>query len=178
MIKLNLLPPEEKKEIAGQKDFRKVLARGSFSLALVLVFLAILASIWLYLLIQLRSVQEIASELEANPQNQTFQDIKKEIDGINKKMQAFDKLESQRKEYSFYLQKLSELVNPGIVFRSVNFVGSKVSLSGQASTREVLLSLKSALESSPYFQNINAPLSNFLKQNNIGFSFSFELKSQ
>ena len=178
MIKLNLLPPEEKQEIAGQKAFRRTLAGGFSGLAFVLIFLAILGSTWFYSLIQLRSIQEIVSELEASPQNQIFRDIKKEIDGINQKMQAFDKLKSQENDYSFYLQRLTELVNPGIKFNSVRLDGTKVSLSGRSSTREALLSFKSALESSADFQNVNAPLSNFLKQNDIDFTFSFELKNQ
>ncbi|OGZ33992.1 MAG: hypothetical protein A2Y98_00820 [Candidatus Portnoybacteria bacterium RBG_19FT_COMBO_36_7] len=178
MIKLNLLPSQEKQEIAGQKAIKQVLAGSFFSLALVLIFLAVLGSIWFYSLIQLKSIQGIAMELEASPQNQTFRNIQKEIDGINQKMQAFDKLKSQEIDYSFYLQKLTELTNPGIKFGNVKFDGSKVSLAGQALTREVLLTFKSALEGSPAFQKVNAPLSNFLKQNDIDFTFSFELKSQ
>jgi Tfp pilus assembly protein PilN len=178
MIELNLLPPEEKQEIAGQKAFRKALISGSLSLIFVLIFLAILSSIWLYSLIQLRSIQGIAKELEATPQNQAFGDIKKQIDDINQKLQSFSKLKSQEKDYSFYLEKLIELANPSIKFSSVSFDGSKVSLSGQALTREALLAFKDALGGSSFFQNINTPLSNFLKQNNIDFTFSFELKIQ
>jgi len=177
MIKLNLLPPEEKQEIASQKTFIKVLSWGFSSFVFVLIFLAMLSSIWLYSLIQLNSIQGIADELEASPQNQIFKDIKKEIDGINQKLQSFNKLKSQEMDYSFYLQKLTELTNPGIKFNSVLFDGNKVSLAGQAVSREALLSFKDALEGSSFFQNVNTPLSNFLKQNNIDFTFSFELKN-
>jgi Tfp pilus assembly protein PilN len=178
MIGLNILPPEEKKEILSQKTLRQVLTWGSSGLIIVLAFLALLASIWLYSYIQLNSIQEIVSELEASPQNQNFKDIKKEIDGMNQQLQSFSKLQSQEKDYSFYLEKLTDLANPGIKLNSVSFDASKVNVSGQATTRDVLLTFKSALEGSSYFQNVNTPLSNFLKQTNIGFTFSFELKPQ
>jgi Tfp pilus assembly protein PilN len=178
MIRLNLLPPSEKQEIAGQRSFRKIMAWGSSGLIFILTFLAILASIWLYSFIQLRSIQSIAKELEDSPQNQTYKDIKKEIDGINQRLLSFDKLESQRKVYTFYIQKLSEMVNPSIKYTGISIDGNKISLQGLASNRDALLALKSGLEASPYFMNINAPLSNFLKQNNVNFSFSFEIKTQ
>ncbi|MBM3205982.1 hypothetical protein FJZ41_04005 [Candidatus Shapirobacteria bacterium] len=178
MIEFNLLPPEEKAEIASQKNFKKIMAGGFFGLLCAMAFLAVLASVWLYSLIQLRSIQGIAKELEANPQNQVFRDIKNEIDGINQKMLAFDKLKSQEKDYSFYMQELAGLTKPGIEFKNVKFDGEKVSLSGRATSREALLAFKSSLEGSSDFKNVNAPLSNFLKQNDIDFTFSFELKTQ
>jgi Tfp pilus assembly protein PilN len=178
MIEFNLLPPEEKAEIMGQKAFKKVLFWGFSSLIFVLIFLALLSSIWWYLLIQLKSIQSIVNEMEASPQNKTFNDIKKEIDGINQRMQSFDKLQIQGKDYSFYWQKLTELSVSGITFKHISINDTKVVLEGRAATREILLSFKDALENSAYFQNINIPLSDFLKQNNIDFSFNFELEQQ
>jgi len=178
MIEFNLLPPEEKAEINSQKDFKKVLVWGSFSLIFVLIFLAMLSSIWLYLLIQLNSIQSIVNEMEASSQNKTFNDIKKEIDDANQRMQSFDKLQIQGKQYSFYWQKLTESAISGITLKHALINDTKVVIEGRAATREILLSFKDALKNSAYFQNLNIPLSNFLKQNNIDFSLTFELKQQ
>jgi Tfp pilus assembly protein PilN len=178
MIALNLLPPEEKTEIVSHKTYRKVLAWGFSSLVLVLAFLAILSSIWLYLFVQLNSMQEIVQGLQASPQNQRFNDIKKEIDDVNRELKSFSSLIGQENEYSFYMDKLTGLLNSGIRFKSVSFDGSRVALSGQAATRESLLLFKDNLENSDYFQNVDAPLSNFLKQTDIDFSFSFEIENR
>ena len=91
---------------------------------------------------------------------------------------SFDKLQIQGKQYSFYWQKLTESAISGITLKHVLINDTKVVIEGRAATREILLSFKDALKNSAYFQNLNIPLSNFLKQNNIDFSLTFELKQQ
>jgi len=172
------LPPEEKAEIMSQKAFKKVLFWGFSSLIFVLIFLALLSSIWWYLLIQLKSIQGIVDGLESSPQNEAFKELKQEIDGVNQKLQYFNQLQRQETEYSFYVEKLTELTTQDIKFKRIWIDGNKFVLEGTAITRQALLSFKDALGDSPYFKNLDTPLSNFLKQNNIDFSFAFELKTQ
>lgn len=177
MILLNLLPPEEKKIITSHQALRRILIWGSFSLILILTFLALLSSVWWFLLIQLSSIEKNAKEIEASAQGRAFQEFKKEVNKINQTLQHFDNLYQATKIYSLALENLSQSVPPtGLKFRKISINQNEVVLEGYAESREVLLSFKEVLERSLYFEKINSPLSNFLKQYNINFSFNFQIK--
>jgi hypothetical protein len=47
--------------------------------------------------------------------------------------------------------------------------GEKISISGRASSREVLLSFRRTLEDNPAFSKVDLPISNFIKGSNIRF---------
>jgi len=176
MIKLNLLPPEEKTSIIERINLLKIIKMGSFSLFFLLIFLLLLASIWWYLSIQLESADSILKSGEATPQGKALGEFKKEVDQANKLLKSFDSLQTQIINYSFALQKLTEIVPAGINFKSLSISNKDIKLEGHADTREILVSFKDVLESSQYFEKINSPLSNFLKQKDISFSFSFQIK--
>lgn len=176
MITLNLLPIQEKEEIASRKILRKAFIWGISGLLFVLVFLLLLASIWWYLMIELKSADEILKQVEANPQNTAFNEFKKEVDEINRKLKYFNQLQTETKNYPFYLEKLSNLKQDGITFKRLAINQDKVILDGHALTRETLLSFKDTLAASSDFEKLDAPLSNFLKQSDIDFSFSFQIR--
>jgi len=176
MIKLNLLPPEEKSKIASRLALRQYLVWGTFSLVFVLIFLILISSIWWYLSIQLNSIGAISKEIEASPQTKALRELKKEIIAINKNLASFDKLEVATPHYSAPIEKLINLAPAGIRFKSISVSEKKIVLSGRAANREILLSFRDVLNGSGEFLNLDAPLSNFLKQNNIDFTFSFEIK--
>jgi hypothetical protein len=176
MVTLNLLPPREKEKIASRRALRKAVIFGFSSLFLVVIFLAFLSSVWWYLLIQLRSAEDILKQFEANPQNTAFREFKKEVDEINRELKYIDQLQAETKNYPLYLEKLADLKKEGIKFKRLAVGEDKIILDGYAPTREVLLSFKDVLAASPYFEKLETPLSNFLKQTEIDFSFSFQIK--
>lgn len=176
MITLNILPPEEKEIIATQQALRKILVMGSLSLVFILIFLLLLSSIWLLLTVQLKSTEAIFKEAEASAQGKAFQELRKEINKINQQLQNVDQLQNKTRNYSFVLERLTELVPPGIRFKNIFINENDIFLKGHATTREALISFKDVLEKSPYFEEIKSPLSNFLKQREIEFSFSFKIK--
>lgn len=178
MIKLNLLPPQEKGEIASRRALRKAFGWGILSLFFVFVFLLLLSSVWWYLLIQLKSAEDILKQVETSPQSVAFKEFKKEVDDINRQLKYLDQLQAETKNYPFYLEKLTSLTKEGIKFKNISIEQDKIVIEGHALTRENLLSLKEALAASPYFEKLDIPLSNFLRQNEIDFSFSFQIKRQ
>jgi len=176
MIQLNLLPPLEKKEIVSHQARRKILGLGLIGLMLVLVFLVLLSTVWFYLLIQLRSMEGIITNLENSTQGQAARQYQKEVEDANKKLKSFSQLSSAVKEFSPWLEHLTALPRSGVKFEQLSFDGKEIKLQGHAQARDNLLTFKQALSASEYFQNLDAPLQNFLKQSDIDFSFSFRLK--
>jgi len=51
-------------------------------------------------------------------------------------------------------------------------LGKKISITGTAPSREVLLLFRQSLEDNPTFKNVDLPISNFVKGSNIQFSLS------
>ncbi|MFH0852676.1 MAG: PilN domain-containing protein [bacterium] len=176
MIKLNLLPPDEKKEIASRNALRRIIAFGSGTLFFIFIFLMLLGSVWLYLSIQLNSIGDLLAKAETNPESQSVQEIKKEVEGINSRLQYLNKLQGQENDYSEKLAKISELIPAGIILKNISATDKKISLQGNAASREALLLFEGALNTSPDFKNLDSPLSNFLKETDIEFTFMFEIK--
>lgn len=177
MITLNLLPPEEKRELKSQQMLRRISVFGASSLLYIVVFLVLLSTVRWSLQIQLKAIEEISKKIEESDQNRDFQKFKQEVDQINRQLKYFFQLHEETINYSTAITQLTEKAIPGIEFRQLSLNGQKVSLGGRANNRDTLIMFKEALVNSPDFQNLDVPLSNFLQQNNIDFSFNFELKS-
>ncbi len=174
MITLNLLPPEEKQKIESAQAQRKILVSGGAGLILVLIFLAFLSSIWLFLAIQQNSADLIYKNIQAGPQSEAFKKIEDKVSQINERLSYSEKLENNSRHYSSVLEKLTELASQDIKFISFSVSQNKISLSGFAASRESLLAFKDSLSRSPYFDKVDMPL--VLKQSDINFSVSFEIK--
>lgn len=176
MITLNLLPAEEKQLIASQKSLREINFYGLLGLLSIFFFLVLLGIIWLYLLIQLNSADRILKEVQSSSQSKAFNDFKEGVKQTNDELKYIDQLASQENDYSPILKNLFGLLPPGVKTKSVSLNGNKVELSGNAVDRQAVVSLRDVLEKSPDFQKLDSPLSNFLKQSNIDFYFTFEIK--
>ena len=176
MIELNLLPPEEKELIAGQRNMQRALRLGGFGLFFVLIFLALLASIWLYLSVQLKVIEQVFEKIQNSQTVVELNKFKSEMTQANKKLADYENLGKGIKNYSAALEKLISLAPPGIKFNNLSLKEDNISLEGHADKREILLSFKDALEKSSAFDHINSPLSNFLKQSDIDFSFTLQIK--
>ena len=175
-IKLNILPPEEKMIIAGRAGRRRILTLGIFGFGLNIIFLIILSTILAYLLIQLSSEQQVVKQAQSSEEGMAFENIQKSVLAANKKLKDFSDLEKGSVTKSKFIEALIALRIPGIQFSQLSYDNEKINLEGKATTRDALIAFREALENSSSFGNLDAPLSNFLKQSDIDFSFSFTIK--
>lgn len=176
MITLNLLPPEEKQAIKSQKALFKIYIFGASGFLCVLVFLVLLATVWWSLQIQLSAVGAIFEKIQQSDQNKVFNDFKKDVDDANGKLRYLYQVQSQIKNYSSVVEDLSGIIIPGIKFKNISIDGNKVVLEGYAETRDVLIAFKDKINASAYFEKLDVPLSNYLEQNEINFTFNFQIK--
>ena len=70
------------------------------------------------------------------------------------------------------LKKRSDIKITQILYQNDGTNGKKITLTGIASSREVLLLFRQALEDSSSFKDVVLPISNFVKGSNIDFSLS------
>ena len=70
------------------------------------------------------------------------------------------------------LNKRPDIKITQISYENNGISEKKISITGIAPSREVLLLFREALENSSTFKNVNLPISNFVKGSNINFSLS------
>ncbi len=176
MIKLNLLPPQEKEILASEKIHRWVIFYGSAILGILFIFAALLGVIWIFIGVQLKSV---ASNLEAIQNSFRGQDLKTQhtaVPNLNKYLEKIHGIQRNQKSYSSFLVALTKIMPEGIRLDSLSVDESnEVILNGYAPKRELVISFKDSLERSNLFENIESPLSNLIKETDINFYFKFKL---
>ena len=70
-------------------------------------------------------------------------------------------------------RKIEQITPRGLYLINFSYQASnnKVSLTGWAENRDKLLRFEKLLKETPYFGEVEAPLSNLIKQTDINFSF-------
>ena len=178
---INLIPKEEKRKMVTYFYYKLVilfLVMGSFSF--FIFFLATLPSYFL-------------SSVKNNIINNKLETQKKEpvplidqqtllvIKDLNNKLDLVENAEkskfavSEKVINTIILKKLPNIKINNISYESDSSKGKKISIQGIASSREVLLSFRQALEESAAFKQVDLPISNFVKGSNIQFYLSLIL---
>ena len=154
-----------------------VIASASFLIA----FVAILPSYFLSLerinIVNLK-IEKQKSEPMPSLDQKTFSIIR----DLNKKLGLIRNTENNKFTISgkvinaILLKKMSSVKITNISYESNSKNGSlqskKISIQGTAPSREILLLFRQALENSPYFKQVDLPISNFIKGSNIQFYLS------
>jgi len=178
MIKLNLLPAEEKKLLQTERIFSCLFRYCKRIFIILVVFVLSLAGIWIFLQIQIKKEEKALAELEKSNFSQEIKSFEKEIEATNKIIAQLKEIQKEGLLYSRILEDLSLITADNIQLSSFIFdkKTNKGSISGYALERESFLSFKNSLEKSPYFSEINSPISNLVKSTDNNFVISFSLK--
>ena len=102
----------------------------------------------------------------------------KTIQDINSKMTLIENAEkndfpiSEKVINAILAQKTPDIKITQILYNNDPVDGKKISITGNASSREALLSFREALQGSPLFKSVDLPISNFVKGSNIQFYLS------
>lgn len=177
MISLNLLPPEEKSLLVSQAAMRKILIQSISFIFLIFVFFGLLSSVWLYLKIQLKSAEEILYETETGQRGKAYHALREKTGEANEKLQKLSDIQRKNKGYFPAFEALAEIVpQGGISLNRLSLNQGNLSLDGHSDSRSILLLFKSSLEKSPFFEKIENPVSNLLKQNDIDFTVKMQIK--
>ena len=179
MIYLNLLSPSEKK-IFRLACIEKMIncymivivaaiAFLIFSFMGVKYFLLLRAGVFERLVVG-QKIQEIAREI------QNMEGVIKDFDFI---VGAVNKIGEQKIEFYDILADFSDIIPDGIVISELSYNSSARNasgfvLEGKSRTREEFLIFTENIEQSPRFKEINSPLSNIIKKENINFRIEFK----
>lgn len=175
---INLIPKEEKKRMTT--DFYLRLSVVFMLMLSSSVFIACSAMLPAYFL-SLTKDSIANSKLEgqkADPASSSRSQSLSEIKDLNSKLKLVEDAEKNKFQISekviqaILLKKSSDIKITQISYEDNGTQGKKISLLGVAPSREALLQFQQALEDDPAFNNVDLPISNFVKDSDIQFNLS------
>jgi len=172
---INLLPPEEKKILQIEENWKLVLILGSLILIFLICLILILFSIKFSISGKVQSQKIIIEMEEKDFKKAETQDFREKIISINKNLSKLNSFYQEQVPLTEILEKISELLTPEVYLTSLSYQKetSKISLSGFAQTRETLFELKKNLERE--FKEVYFPPQSWIKPTDIDFQATFKI---
>jgi|SRR3989338_1457901 len=172
---INLIPNQEKKKMI--KDFYYRLTVVFLVMLCVSLFIAMLALLPAYLLsVAKNNIAEEKLETQKNEIAPPFnQETLAMMADLNLKLSLIENAEKDKFSVSekvinaVLLKKIPSIKITRISYEDDSLKGKKISINGTAPSREILLSFRQALENDTSFQEVDLPISNFVKGFNIEF---------
>lgn len=177
-IYLDLLPQEKKDAIRRNKIFGLIVREEIFFLLPLIVFVIILFNIYYLLNLQHDSLLSSGANDSSRDQYQQLAKYEERFKSINTTVDVLSKIQSNHLYWTNALTSLSLTMPDGVYLSNLASKNYQLFLVGKARSRDDLLNLKTNLEQSSCFQNINVPLSNLVVKNDIDFQMDVEVKKE
>lgn len=172
---INLLPPEQQRSIRLTRLNSQVMSFGVWFILSLLVFATVLFASFLVLRQRLDAMeQEVAVQSKALDELKDTA-VRKEVENFSQNLKNFETLLKARDNWSGILQELARNLPPDMAVDSlsVNRADRKIELGGRAATRSSVLEFRRHLLDSGHFANINFPLANLEKAENLRWKYRF-----
>ena len=176
MLKINLLPIEQKQKLKLYFIYGNIIGSGLFLLLLTLILIIFLALFLAFLDLRFYFIgKEIINEQNKIAQTETIKGIEKKVRTLNAEINNLDKLQQNQSKYYQIIFDISQNLLSGVRVQTLEIEKDtgKITITGFSSTREALLAIKNTLGSSSKYKNIDFPLSNLTYPRDINFKFSF-----
>jgi len=172
MITINLISPEQKKNLEQQKVYAAI----CLSVSVIFIFTAIFSGLLLgskyYLELRLGGI------LAQNAQgiNQA-QNLALNVKKINNKIEAVSDIQKGYYRWSPVLAKLAQLTPAEISFAELDLYKQDeiIEIKGLAKTRNDLINYQKTLENSGWFKKIDLPLESLISKENNNFDIKATL---
>ncbi len=172
MISLNLISPEQKKDLRYEYIYLslRILVWIILSVSVILSVIFMSARILLE-----DNYATVLQQLTIV--NQKNLDLDQEINTINTSLKQVANIQKNFIKWSDFLIELTGAISANITLSSLTIEkqDATLNLSGQAVTREDFLKLKTSLESLPYLSEINSPITNLLVKKNVKFQLTAKI---
>jgi len=174
---INLLPPEDKKEILFRRKLKLILIFELGLLLFLISLILIVFSVSIYLGGEIESEKISIAQREQDIDLIKIADFQKEIEALNKKTENIDNFYRQQTYSAEVLEKISGKLPVGSYLNSFSFskISQTLNLSGFILTRDDLLNFKRSIDNDNDFTNVNFPPGNWVSPTDIEFFLSFEL---
>lgn len=178
MLKLNLLPPQGKKEAKLEMINQTIMSFGIIIFLFLLISALLVFVSQVFLNMNLEELEDKITFEQSREQIKTIEDLESRIKYLNERLILLDSLQDKQSKFSDTLEKIIQEMPLGIQLHSlsINKELKKITLTGYAPAREQVLEIKDNLEKSAVWTDVYAPLSNFVDPRDIDFQFSFLIK--
>lgn len=172
MLTLNLVSEELRKKIKLRHVYGLLKKMG---MILVIVVIAIVIILLVAKLILQNNFNKIVEQTTlVTGSSKGYTEMAKTV---NSRIKSARQIQDNYIVWSHFFEKISEITPDGITlsFLKVSKEESKMTIRGRALTRDNLLSLKTGLEKSGIFYNIDFPIKNILEKENIDFELNMKI---
>ncbi len=171
---LNILPAAQKKEIKIKQIYDSL--KNFFSVIFIVAviyssFFMILKSVIMNYFISTIENSSILTKSTENYSNR--------VSDINKQVDSIESIQNDFVVWSRLLEHL-RLMQPeelSIEKISISKKDGKLTVGGQAKTRDSLLEFKENLDESGFFDGFNLPIKDLLQKNNVSFSMDLKINN-
>jgi hypothetical protein len=177
---INLIPNKEKKQMVQDFYYRLVaVVLATLGWAVLVGAIALVPA---YVLSSVKKdvARVKTSNLSSVPAPTTDQSTLEAIQDLNSKISFIEKSEKSRFAPSVMavdqvlLDKMPDIKITEISYEAS--LGKKITLRGEAPSRERLLAFRQALEANRLFKKVDLPISNFVKESDIKFYLTINLE--
>lgn len=178
---INLLPKDQQSELGRRSWYRALIHFYMLALCLFALATLLFGGSWWYLHLAEKSLANEADDLRTRSTTQETTDLKKQIKSINNQIEDYNNLTTALPRWSVLLRELAVVVPNGVQIQnfSVDSTKRQVIIAGFASTREQAIVLHDNIAAdTKYFSNIDYPLENVAKPNNVSFHYTFLVKPE
>lgn len=168
---INLLPPQHKKELRGEEQFRLVLILGMLLMVFFVCLSLSLLAIRIYVSGEIQTRQILAEAQRVEENGSRLEQIRQR----NADIGGIASFYAGRIVLSDIVDRIASALPESMHVTSLIYTKGKIALAGFAPSTEDLLSFRTRLEAEPLFKNFRFPSSNWVEATDIDFSFDFEL---
>lgn len=173
---MNLLPNRQRKKIKLEILYQNIIFSGLILILLILVLVLFLGAFLVFLNFKYQDIEKkIVIEQSRVIQTETIKGMERKIRELNTDLLDLKNMQGKTSSIYQILDNISQNLLKNVEIYTIEIDGeiNKVTIAGYSSTRDSLLAIKQALESSPEYKNINFPLSNLAIPKDINFQFDF-----
>jgi len=174
MLRLNIIPAELKQEIKHIKILQLFKRLGFLLVSFILVYAAVFVA-------SSQVLKRYAKDVFANQASigKNSTEYIDKVKNINEQINSVAKIQENYIPFSDFLLDIFKKINQGVKLNqlTIDQETGNFTLSGTADSRDSLLKLKTDLESSGLFSELDLPINNLLKKDDINFTISAKLKN-
>jgi len=178
-IKINLIPPHKKEDIARAYWLRLV---SKWEIEFVLLLVLLIAFLFsMNLVLKTSVLAENNAELLTEKNNDKYkllEEYDNEIKVVIEQMAGVKKVQANQLYWSKVLLKINENFINGIEVVSLTTKNYDMTIAGRADTRDSLIAFKDKLAQDSCFANVDLPLSNLTSREDVEFQLSLKIKKE
>ncbi len=172
MITLNLIAPEKKQEFRLRQVY--IMIKNLIILLLLIVIISSIILLFAKMIIQ----ENFNKVVEYSTMTTKYANIfNKDVKEFNLYINNLEKIQEKNINWTQFIIKLLGLIPKEINLYSLDIQTEKILMTGFAENRESLKKFQDNLNNSGLFSNVEIPLNDLIKKENINFSIKAEINT-